>query len=144
LLATLEGELRLTKVGIKQTVMKTKLITTLTSLTLLLSISLLQGCKDPGDTTAIVTVIDNNDVPMVGALVTVIGVDSYGQPGGRIDQQNSTDGSGKATFNFNELFKRGAAGFAVLDVRIEKDTLFGTGIIRVEEEKTNETTIRIQ
>ncbi|MFI5203315.1 MAG: hypothetical protein ACHQF2_02375 [Flavobacteriales bacterium] len=124
--------------------MKTKQFAFLFTLALALTASLLQSCKKPGDTTAVITVLNNSDVPQPGTLVTVIGVDSYGQPGGRIDQQNTTDGSGKATFNFNDLFKRGAAGFAVLDVRAEKDTLFGTGIIRVEEEKTNETVIRIQ
>lgn len=124
--------------------MKTKQFALLFTLALALTATMLQSCKKPGDTTAIITVLDNNDDPHPGALVTVIGVDSYGQPGGRIDMENTTDGSGKASFNFNELFKRGAAGFAVLDVRVEKDTLFGTGIIRVEEEKTNETVIRIQ
>ena len=124
--------------------MKTKLITLTTTLALALTATIWQGCKEPADTTAVITVLNNSDVPQVGALVTVIGVDSQGQPGGRINQENTTDGAGKATFNFNDLFKRGAAGFAVLDVRVELDTLFGTGIIRVEEEKTNETTIRIQ
>jgi hypothetical protein len=136
--------LRLTKVGIKHTAMKTKQFTLLFTLALVFAVGTIQSCKKPGDTTAIITVLDNNDVPHPGVLVTVIGVDSYGQPGGRIDMENTTDGSGKASFNFNELFKRGAAGFAVLDVRAEKDTLFGTGIIRVEEEKTNETVVRIQ
>lgn len=128
--------------------MKTKLTSLSFTLLLVLGASTFQGCKKPADTVAVITVLNNSDVAIPGALVTVIGVDSYGQPGGRIDQEVSTDGSGKATFNFNELFKRGAAGFAVLDVRVEKidvlDTLYGTGIIRVEEEKTNETIIRVQ
>ena len=104
----------------------------------------IQSCKKPGDTTAVITVVNSAGTPVSGATVYLIGVDSYGDPGGRIDEEASTDGTGKATFNFNDLYKRGEAGFAVLDVRVEKDTLYGTGIIKVEEEKTSEATITIQ
>lgn len=124
--------------------MKTKLYSVFFTLALVLGTASFQGCKKPGDTVAVITVLNAAATPQVGATVTVLGVDSYGDPGGRIDYTASTDGNGKASFNFNELFKRGSAGFAVLDVRVEKDTLFGTGIIRVEEEKTNELTVEIQ
>ncbi len=101
------------------------------------------SCKKPADTIGIVTVVDASNNPVSGATVKVIGVDSYGNPGGRIDVTETTGSDGKATFNFNELYKRGQAGFAVLDVYGSYDTLSGKTIIKVEEEKTNETTVTI-
>jgi hypothetical protein len=124
--------------------MKTKILPFFFSAAVLLTVSNFQSCKKPADTIAIVTVVDVTNTPVSGATVNLIGVDSYGNPGGRIDEEETTDGSGKATFNFNELYKRGAAGFTVLDVICTKDTLGGRGIIKVEEEKTNEVTITIE
>jgi hypothetical protein len=58
--------------------------------------------------------------------------------------ESVTGGDGVATFNFNDLFKRGQAGFAVLDIEVESGSLMGTGIIKVEENKTNEATVSVQ
>jgi len=103
-----------------------------------------QACKKPGDTMAIVTVVDETGAPVSGANVKLLGTDTEGNPGGRIDVDETTDGSGKATFNFNDYYKRGQAGFTVLDVIASKDTLGGKTIIKVEEEKTNEATVTIE
>lgn len=112
--------------------------------TIAFGLSGLQSCKDPGDTIGVVTVMDVNNVPVSGAKVKVIGVDSQGNPGGRIDMEETSGSDGKATFNFNDYYKRGQAGFTVLDVIAEKDTLGGRAIIKVEEEKTNEATVTIE
>src|SRR5687767_5180511 len=61
LLATQKRYLRLTKVGIKHTAMKTKQFTLLFTLALVFAVGTIQSCKKPGDTTAIITVLDNND-----------------------------------------------------------------------------------
>lgn len=103
-----------------------------------------QSCGKPKDTVAIVTVVDVNGAPVAGALVHLIGYDSMGNEGGRIDVEATTDASGKATFNFNDLYKRGSAGFAVLEIEASKAAMLGDGIIKVEEEKTNEATVTIQ
>ncbi len=108
------------------------------------SVMLVVSCGKPADTTAVVKVITRGGAPVSGATVHVIGVDSYGNNGGRIDHTSTTDANGNATFNFNDLYKRGQAGFAVLEVRASKDTLIGEGIIKVEEEKKNEAQITLQ
>lgn len=102
------------------------------------------SCKKPGDTVGIVTVVDINNSPVSGAVVKLIGVDSEGNPGGRIDVEETTGSDGKASFNFNDYFKRGAAGFAVLDVYATYDTLGGRTIIKIEEEKTNDVTVTVE
>lgn len=102
------------------------------------------SCKKPGDTVGIVTVVDVNNSPVSGAVVKLIGVDSEGNPGGRIDVEETTGSDGKASFNFNDYFKRGAAGFAVLDVYATYDTLGGRTIIKIEEEKTNDVTVTVE
>lgn len=112
--------------------------------TLSLGLSMVQSCKEPGDTIGVVTVTDVNNAPVSGAKVKVIGVDSQGNPGGRIDMEETSGSDGKATFNFNDYYKRGQAGFTVLDVIAEKDTLGGRAIIKVEEEKTNEATVTVE
>lgn len=107
----------------------------------------LDSCKKPGDTIGVITVLNNGGSPVSGVTVKLIGVGTDGEPGGRIDVEETTDGNGKATFNFNELYKRGQAGFAVLDVyamRYVPDTLEGRTIIKIEEEKTNETTVTVE
>lgn len=104
----------------------------------------MSSCSKAEDTIARITVVDANNLPVGGATVRVVGRDSDGNEPGRIDMESTTDASGIATFNFNDLFKRGAAGFAVLDVEVSKDALTGTGIIKVEEETTNEATVTVQ
>jgi hypothetical protein len=96
------------------------------------------------DTIASITVLDINNIPVGGAEVRIYSVDSQGIPTGRINYTTTTDASGKAIFNFNDLYKKGQAGFAVLNIEAEKNNLAGNGIIKVEEEKTNEATVTIQ
>ena len=103
-----------------------------------------QACKNPADTMAVVTVYDISGQTVSGATVHLIGVDSNGDPGGRIDVTETTGSDGVASFNFNEYYKRGAAGFTVLDAYADKDTLGAKGIIKVEEEKTNTLSLTIE
>lgn len=122
-----------------------KKIFTLTLFALaLIFISGVTSCDKKGDTIAQITVVDANNLPVGGALVNLIGRGSDGSDGGRIDVEVTTDASGVATFNFNDLFKRGQAGFAVLDIEVSKGSLSGTGIIKVEENVTNEATVTVQ
>ena len=55
-----------------------------------------------------------------------------------------TDASGKATFNFNDVYQLGQAGVAVLNIDATKDGKTGQGIIKVEQEETSEETVFIQ
>lgn len=124
--------------------MKAKILPYFFSVAVVLLSLNFQGCKDPADTMAIISVYDINGQIVSGATVNLLGVDTDGNPGGRIDVTETSDGEGKASFNFNELYKRGQAGFAVLDVIVTKDTLGGRGIIKIEEENTNYATITIE
>jgi hypothetical protein len=56
----------------------------------------------------------------------------------RFDTTQTTNGSGKVSFNFTDFYKQGQAGFVVLDIEATKGNLYGVGIIKVEEESTTE------
>lgn len=93
------------------------------------------SCYRKKDTVAVVTVVNTNDEPVTGAEVTLTWSDATRED---LEQTASTDGSGKASFNYNELYKSGQAGVFVLDVMVD-GTVYG--IIRVEQETTSEETV---
>lgn len=111
------------------------------------------GCKKDKKTIATITVVNNAGAPVPGATVVVYSACSEcpGPAGGpRFDpSKNSaltqvTNGAGKVSYDFTEYYKKGQAGFAVLDVKVTKGSLTGTGIIKIEEETTSEETITIE
>ena len=59
----------------------------------------------------------------------------------RFDTTQVTNAAGSVSFNFSEYYKQGQAGFAVLDIEATKGSLTGIGIIKIEEEMTNEQTV---
>lgn len=92
-----------------------------------------------------ITVLDTAGTPLYGVLVKL-----YANPTtplqadfSRLNKEGTTSSDGKVTFDYSEFYKRGQAGFAVLDILAEKDSLSGKGIIRIEEEQTNEETVVI-
>jgi hypothetical protein len=96
----------------------------------------LTSCYKKKDTIANVTLLNINDEPIVGKEVRLfydVNADSA-----RIDEVSVTGGGGTATFNFNELYQSGQAGFAVLDIYVQGVIV---GIIKIEEEKTTAETI---
>ena len=68
--------------------------------------------------------------------------DFVGEP--RFDTTAVTNAAGTVSFNFSPFYVQGQAGFAVLDIEASKSALFGTGLIKIEEELTNEATIIIE
>lgn len=98
----------------------------------------LTSCYKKKDTVANLTIVDTNNDPINGAEVTLNYVDGDGEPREGLEQTGTTDGSGKVSFNFNELYKSGQAGVFVLDVYVNGVVV---GIIRVEQEETVEETI---
>ncbi|MBK8581760.1 MAG: hypothetical protein IPL86_07990 [Flavobacteriales bacterium] len=62
----------------------------------------------------------------------------------RLTKEGVTDGSGQVLFDYSDFYKRGQAGFAVLDIHAEKDSLAGDGIIRIEEEVANEELVVVE
>lgn len=99
----------------------------------------LSSCYKKKDTTAVLTFVDANDDPINGLEITI---DYSDVPTGKVhreglDQTATTDGSGKCSFNFNELYKSGQAGVFVLDVYANGSVV---GILRVEQETKVEET----
>lgn len=109
-------------------------------LTLVIGVFTVSSCYKKKDTIAIVTVVDSADAPVGGASVRLYYEGTGGPDSARIDQTASTGADGKAKFNFNDLYKAGQAGFAVLDIYVNQ---VKSGIIKVEAEKTSEETVQI-
>ncbi len=103
----------------------------------------LGACNKEKDTKATITVLDTAGAAVGGAYVKL-----YANPTNplqadfsRLTMEGTTRGDGKVTFDYSEFYKRGQAGFAVLDILAQKDSMSGEGIIRIEEEQTNEETV---
>ncbi|MDP4827181.1 MAG: hypothetical protein NWR73_05830 [Flavobacteriales bacterium] len=105
------------------------------------------SCNKVDETIATIEVRNSFGSPVAGATVRLYAVgstdtDNIGEI--RFDTTQVTNGSGKVSFNFSDFYKRGQAGFAVLDIAAEKGSLIGEGIIKIEEEKTNEEIVVIE
>lgn len=123
-----------------------KYILTSLALSMLFAILVVSGsCRKKADTIARITVRDTANMVVVGAEVILFGK-STTTPIQSVQLRDTsiTNTSGIATFNFNDIYQLGQAGVAVLDIRARKDGLQGEGIIKIEEEQENSTTVFIQ
>jgi hypothetical protein len=104
------------------------------------------SCEKDKETIATVLVLDQDGMPVPGATVRLFGAPSEDCVGCelRFDTTALTNGTGKVTFNFSDFYKKGQAGFAVLDIEATKGSLAGTGIIKIEEEQTNDESVTIE
>lgn len=118
--------------------MKTTMKQFLLFFALLFVATSLSSCYKKKDTIATVTVLDaTTKAPVSNAEVRL-----YWdlQDRENLEQIGNTDGAGKISFNYNEFYKSGQAGFAVLDVYVNGEV---KGIIKIEEETTTEVTVEI-
>ena len=101
------------------------------------------SCRKESPTIAIITVVDTSGTIFPNAMVRLYPTPSVSpHPGVTIDDTLYTDASGQAKFDYTDRFNLGQAGFAVLDIEVRfADTLYGTGIIKVEAEATSEETV---
>ncbi len=113
----------------------------------------ISGCRKDKKTIATITVVSGTGAPVPGVTVKVYSSCSEcpGPAGGpRFDTTTMssltqiTNGTGKVSYDFSEFYKKGQAGFAVLDIKATKGNLIGSGIIKIEEETTSEETITIE
>lgn len=115
-------------------------------LVLLLSIFTLSfnSCRKKADTIARITVRDSQNALVPNATVILYGTPS--EPGNSNIRRDtlSTNSSGVAEFNYNDVYQLGQAGVAVLDIIAYKTSLFGEGIIKIEEETENQATVFVQ
>ena len=120
--------------------MKTNLRNTFLFTALIVLVLSFTSCYKKKDTIADVTVITSTPgaQPVNGVEVRLF----YGVSAdlARIDKKGTTGADGIATFNFNELYKSGQAGFAVLDIYVGGVVV---GVIKIEEETTSTETVSI-
>ncbi len=101
------------------------------------------SCYKKKDTTATITVINEDGSIASNKKVDLLWEnlpDSLNAREG-YEQHATTDGSGKANFNFNEYYESGQAGVFVLDIVVEGDIL---GVIKIEQETNSEETVTIE
>lgn len=103
------------------------------------------GCKKEKDTRARITVQKEDGARVAGAYVKLFAnpIPPLQSDFSRLTQEGMTDGSGQVEFDYTAFYKQGQAGFAVLDIVSFKDSLVGRGIIRINEEETNEETVTL-
>lgn len=121
--------------------------TLLTAFWLICAFFAVSSCKKDKDTIATILVLNANGNAVPGATVRLYSSPSVLPPPPnelRFDTLGVTNGAGKVTFNFSDFYKKGQAGFAVLDIQAYKGALYGVGIIKIEEETINEEKITIQ
>jgi hypothetical protein len=95
------------------------------------------GCREKKDTFVEVYVVDDQGKAVTNATVELLTSPPYEL--NSIPVLNKTEvsnESGIALFNFNDVYKLGQAGVAVLDVEVTKGNQMGHGIVKVEQEMT--------
>lgn len=111
---------------------------------------MLVGCKQKPDTIAKITIynsLNNQVVPECRVILwgkASVGQGTKSQGDVVLYDTAYTNSAGEAIFNYNELYQKGMAGVAILQINAQKGNYKGEGIIKVEEEKSNETTVYIQ
>lgn len=102
----------------------------------------LGSCRKKQDTIAVIHVMDSSNQAVAGAEVKLIFTATSGSGSPVRDPKvSTTDASGNATFNCNDIYQLGQCGVAVCDVQVTSGSDSGTGIIKVEQETTSEETV---
>lgn len=105
----------------------------------------LASCEKEDPTVAKILVVDTAGEPVSNASVRLYGTSTTSPPRSPIiDSTIYTNGMGYATIDYSNSFNLGQAGVFVLNIDVQKDLLLGTGIIKVEQEKTNEEKVIVQ
>ncbi len=118
----------------------------LVSALLFSAFAVVSSCKKKKDTIVKVYVKDSDGNAVSSCTVIVYAKPSTNAAGKDTISQNSgvTNSAGEAIFNYNDLYQLGQAGVAVLDIKAYRDTLYGEGVIQVEEETTSESTVIVK
>lgn len=107
----------------------------------LLSVTL-GSCRKKQDTIAVIHVLDASNHAVSGAEVKLVFTATSGSGSSVRDPKvSTTDASGNATFNCNDIYQLGQCGVVVCDVEVTSGSAMGTGIIKVEQETTSEETV---
>lgn len=106
-----------------------------------LTIIMLMGCNKKKDTIAKVIVYNHQNELVSDCRVVLWGKASEeGQSQGNVVLYDTmyTDAAGEAIFYFNDLYQKGMAGVAILQIDARKGNYTGSGMIRVKEEEVVE------
>jgi hypothetical protein len=106
----------------------------------------LMGCNKKKDTIAKIYIRNSGNALVSGAKVILYGESSEPGQQGKVNVGDTTisNAAGEAIFNLNDLYQKGQAGVAVLNISAKKGLETGSGIIKIVEEVTNEETVFIQ
>jgi hypothetical protein len=106
----------------------------------------LNSCRKEAPTVAKIRIIDTSGTALPEVRVRLYATPTIDEHGALvIDDTLFTDIEGFATFDYTDMFNLGQAGFAVLDIEANSgDTLYGEGIIKIEQEETSEETVVVQ
>jgi hypothetical protein len=104
------------------------------------------SCRKELPTIVKISVVDTSGAAFPNAMVRLYPTPTIGDHGAIIiDDTMYTDLTGVATFDYTEMYNLGQAGVAVLDIEVRSgDTLYGTGIIKIEQEETSEEMVILQ
>lgn len=110
------------------------------------SLTVFNSCEKQKETIATILVVTEDGDPVPGAWVRIFSNPTPPPSPNelRFNDSAKTNGTGKVTFNFTDFYKKGQAGFAVLDLEAWKGSLYGTGIIKIEEETTTEESLEVE
>lgn len=97
----------------------------------------LSSCKKDKECTALVTITDEQSNKIAGATVRLFYTDTNSSgAAGKIDETKITDANGRAEFTFDLE--------AILFIEASKDSMSGSGIIRLMPGETAEETVVIK
>jgi len=104
------------------------------------------GCRKKGKTIVLITVRDNTNAAVPGAMVRLYGQSTTNPPSGPVVRIDTafTDESGVAMFDYTEVFQLGQAGLFVLNIEAKKGLMSGAGIVKIVEETTTEERVFVQ
>jgi hypothetical protein len=114
------------------------------TLTLIAIVIFASSCYEIEDTIANIQVyrVDaiGDKIPVAGCDVRLYALgsldeDFVGEP--RFDTTQTTSDEGFVSFDFSDFYVGGQAGFAVLDIEATKGSLYGSGLMKIEEMETN-------
>jgi len=105
---------------------------------------LLTACYKKQDTILAVIVKNESGQVIEGALVEVKAEPTTFGNIVTLNMENTTDELGLAYFNFNEYYKSGQTGVAVLKIKAKQFGLYGEGVVTVEQEVVTETIVVVK
>tara|TARA_B110000444_G_C18823612_1_gene589107 strand:- start:568 stop:951 length:384 start_codon:yes stop_codon:yes gene_type:complete len=114
------------------------------TLTLIAIVIFASSCYEIEDTIANIQVYRTDaigdKIPVAGCDVRLYALgsldeDFVGEP--RFDTTQTTSDEGFVSFDFSDFYVGGQAGFAVLDIEATKGSLYGSGLMKIEEMETN-------